>query len=105
MTEMRLSDVAPPAMAAPAPGGRRACAAASPSAASERLNAECFCVGLDDDALRAAIEAASPQPGFLALLQERCPYAFAAHPVFVSARQSARMTALVGVAAGVLSKK
>ena len=62
---------------------------------SERLNAACFCVGLDANALRGAIEAASPQPGFLALLQERCPYAFAAHPVFVAAQQAARISALV----------
>jgi hypothetical protein len=64
-------------------------------APSERLNAACFCVGLDVDALHEAIEAACPQPGFLALLQARCPYAFAAHPVFVSAQQAARIRALV----------
>lgn len=102
MTGMRLPDVAPPATAPPPPGGPGpACPRAS--VASERLNAECFCVGLDDDALRAAIEAASRQQGFLALLQERCPYAFAAHPVFVSARQSARMTALVGAIESVVA--
>ena len=62
---------------------------------SERLNAACFCVGLDVVALGESIEAACPQPGFLALLQERCPYVFAAHPVFVSAQQAARISVLV----------
>lgn len=70
---------------------------------SERLNAACFCVGLDADALRKAIEAASPQPGFLALLQERCPYAFAARPVFVSAQQAARISALVNAIESVVA--
>ncbi len=60
-------------------------------------------MGLDDDALREAIEAANPQPGFLALLQERCPYAFAAHPVFISTQQAARMSALVGAIESVLA--
>jgi len=70
-------------------------ASCSASTTSERLNAECFCVGLDADALRDAIDASTPQPGFLALLQDRCPYALAARPVFVSARQTAKMAALV----------
>lgn len=74
-----------------------AIAAGQESAASlsKRLNAACFCVGLDAGALRDAVNAASPQPGFLALLQERCPFALAAHPVFVPALQGQRMAALV----------
>jgi len=73
------------------------------SAASERLNAECFCVGLDADALQRALDASIGPPGFLALLKERCPYALAARPVFVSATQIARMSALVKAIESVIS--
>lgn len=59
----------------------------------QRLNAECFCVGIDSDALRRAIETASPR--LFELLRERCPYVFAARPVFISTAQSLRMSALV----------
>ncbi|MFD0727032.1 hypothetical protein [Lysobacter brunescens] len=63
--------------------------------ASERLNAECFCMGLDREALRAAIHARAGEDGLPALLEERCPYVFASRPVFVSPAQRARMSALV----------
>lgn len=62
---------------------------------SERLNAECFCTGIDVDALQRAINARAGESGLPALLEERCPFVFASRPVFVSARQSARMAALV----------
>ncbi|MDE2407176.1 MAG: hypothetical protein KGL91_04870 [Xanthomonadaceae bacterium] len=106
MTELRPPEMAPAAKAAPPPDATSpasATASASLPSASERLNAECFCVGLDDDALRAAIDAASPRPGFLPLLQERCPYAFAARPVFVSAQQVAAMAALVNAIEAVVA--
>jgi hypothetical protein len=63
--------------------------------ASERLNAECFCMGLDHDALWQAIHARAGEDGLAALLEERCPYVFASRPVFVSAAQRARMSTLV----------
>lgn len=63
--------------------------------ASERLNAECFCIGLDHDALRHAIHARAGEEGLPALLEERCPYIFASQPVFVSPTQHTRMTALI----------
>jgi hypothetical protein len=63
--------------------------------ASERLNAECFCMGLDHEALRQAIHARAGEDGLAALLEERCPYVFASRPVFVSAAQRARMSTLV----------
>ncbi|MEW6706178.1 MAG: hypothetical protein AB1430_15140 [Pseudomonadota bacterium] len=63
---------------------------------SERLNAECFCIHLDPAALEQALATdAAPAAGLHALLQQRCPYVFAARPVFVSAEQRARMAALV----------
>lgn len=63
--------------------------------ASERLNAECFCMCLDRDALRQAIHARAGEDGLAALLEQRCPYVFASRPVFVSAAQRARMSTLV----------
>ena len=62
---------------------------------SERLNAECFCTGIDAEALQAAIHARAGESGLPALLEARCPFVFASRPVFVSARQHARMAALV----------
>ena len=73
------------------------------SAASERLNAECFCVGLDADAVREALDSGIGKPGLRALLEERCPYALAARPVFVSSAQSERMSALVAAIESVVA--
>jgi hypothetical protein len=50
----------------------------------EQLNNECFCISLDQVALREALESEIGQPGLFELLQQRCPYVFAARPVFVS---------------------
>lgn len=50
----------------------------------EMLNSECFCISLDDDALRRALESELGAPGLFHLVEERCPYLFAARPVFVS---------------------
>ena len=62
----------------------------------ERLNAECFCISLDEAALKQALHTSAAQAaGVYELLQHRCPYVFAARPVFVSSAQRARMDALV----------
>ena len=50
----------------------------------EALNHECFCFSLDHEALAGALEAELGQPGLSALVRERCPYVFAAQPVFVA---------------------
>lgn len=73
------------------------------SVASERLNAECFCTGLDAEALRQSLASAAGPPTLSALLEERCPYVFASRPVFVSARQNAKMSALVEAIESVLA--
>lgn len=57
----------------------------------ERLNRECFCSGLDDQRLTQALASADLD----ALVRERCPHAFAARPVYVSAADMDRMTAVV----------
>ena len=90
-------------MTAHDPGLDETLAAVLATATTERLNGECFCVGLDADALDQALDAAIDMPGFPALLKERCPHALAARPVFVSAAQLARMSALVKAVESVVS--
>jgi hypothetical protein len=59
------------------------------------LNSECFCISLDSDALRLALQSEIGQPDLFELIRERCPYLFAARPVFVSQTHTARMAQLV----------
>lgn len=75
---------------------------ATAALSSERLNAECFCVGLDAVALKQALESGAG-PQIHALLQQRCPYVFAALPVFVSPAQHARMAALIAAIESVVA--
>ena len=50
----------------------------------ESLNTDCFCVSLDAQALRQALEADPAAEGLGELIAERCPHLFAALPLFVS---------------------
>ena len=61
----------------------------------EVLNSECFCISLDDSALRRAMESDIGEPGLFDLIQERCPHLFATRPVFLSHDQMARMAQVV----------
>ena len=61
----------------------------------QALNSECFCISLDTEALRRALQSEIGQPDLFQLVRERCPYLFAARPVFVSQAHMARMAALV----------
>lgn len=61
----------------------------------DALNAGCFCVSLDADALAHALEAEVGSPDILQLVQERCPYLFSARPVFVSHAHMDRMARIV----------
>ncbi|GAC06228.1 hypothetical protein [Paraglaciecola chathamensis] len=71
-------------------------AAASPDPDSiEVLNSECFCLSLDTEALRQALESEIGQPGLFDLIQQRCPYLFATRPVFVSHANMTRMAQVV----------
>lgn len=65
------------------------------ASAIEALNNRCFCISLSEQALRSALESEIGQPGLLELIQERCPYLFAALPVFVSADHLTRMGNLI----------
>jgi hypothetical protein len=55
------------------------------------LNSACLCVSLDGDALARALDSELGQPGLAAMVRQRCPFVFAAQPVFVAATQLQRM--------------
>jgi len=61
----------------------------------ETLNRDCFCVSLDPDALRRALEADPAARGLHRLIEERCPHLFAALPVFVSRRHVDAMAGVI----------
>ncbi|HET7766739.1 MAG TPA: hypothetical protein VFK92_16765 [Burkholderiales bacterium] len=61
----------------------------------ETLNSDCFCVSLDPEALRRAIEADPAARGLSRLIEERCPNLFAALPVFVSRRDVDAMASVI----------
>ena len=64
-------------------------------ACAEQFNNGCFCVGLDETALRQALESEIGQPALFDLVQQRCPHVFAERPVLVSGAHMARMRELV----------
>lgn len=63
------------------------------------LNRDCFCLTLDPDALALALESETGsevgQPDLAELIRQRCPYLFAAQPVFVAQAQLERMAQVV----------
>jgi hypothetical protein len=62
-------------------------------AVSERLNSGCFCISLDQQALKSAL---TLELGALAeLVEQRCPFLFSARPVFISDSQAERMARVV----------
>lgn len=67
----------------------------SSATASQRMNSKCFCVSLDQAALRDALASELGSPELLALVEERCPYLFSARPVFISDSQTERMAEVV----------
>ena len=65
---------------------------APPRSSIDLLNSACFCLSLDQHALARALDSELGQPGLSALVRQRCPFLFAAVPVFVAAPQLRRMT-------------
>lgn len=63
--------------------------------ASERLNSKCFCITLNEDALRQSMTTALGSSAMAELVEERCPYLFSARPVFISDEQTERMASVV----------
>lgn len=89
------ASAATPASSASGGTAATATATAPVTATSARLNAHCHCVSLDLPALRAALAAALGTAELVALVEQRCPYLFAARPVFLAAEQTARMAQVV----------
>ena len=69
--------------------------AEAPVGAIDALNRECFCLSLDQAALARALDSELGQPGLSAMVRERCPYLFAAQPVFVATPQLRHMAQVV----------
>ena len=63
--------------------------------AQEALNSGCFCLTLDSDALARALDSQLAGVQLSELMRERCPYVFAARPVFVEASQTQHMTDVI----------
>jgi hypothetical protein len=61
----------------------------APISAVDPLNRACFCLSLNQGAL--ALDSQLGHPGLSVMVRERCPYLFAAQPVFVAATQLQRM--------------
>ena len=64
---------------------------AAPRSAIDRLNSACFCFSLDQQALARALDSELGQPGLSEMVRQRCPFLFAALPVFVTTPQLRRM--------------
>ena len=69
----------------------------------ETLNRDCFCVSLDADVLRRAIESDPAAHGLHRLIAERCPHLFAALPVFVSRRHVDAMAGIIEAVESVIA--
>ncbi len=70
---------------------------------ADLLNKGCFCISLDQDALRRALESTLGSPGLFELVAERCPYVFAARPVFVSGEHATRMAEVISAVESVVA--
>jgi hypothetical protein len=57
----------------------------------EALNHACFCISLDTEALARALDSELGKPGLSEMVRQRCPFLFAAQPVFVATPQLQRM--------------
>ena len=63
----------------------------APRSAIDMLNSACFCFSLDEEALACALDSELGQPGLSEMVRQRCPFLFAALPVFVATPQLRRM--------------
>ncbi|MDE2260870.1 MAG: hypothetical protein KGK17_11165 [Betaproteobacteria bacterium] len=67
------------------------------------LNSLCFCISLDEAALRRALESELGQPGLFDLVQKHCPHLFSPRAVFVSQDHLARMNQVVQAVTAVVA--
>lgn len=63
----------------------------APNSAIDVLNSACFCFSLDQKSLARALDSELGQPGLSEMVRQRCPFLFAALPVFVATPQLLRM--------------
>lgn len=68
---------------------------AMPLGTIEMLNSACFCLSLDREALTRALNSELGRPDLSEMLRERCPFLFAAQPVFVATPQLRRMAEVI----------
>ncbi|WP_310460871.1 hypothetical protein [Sphaerotilus sp.] len=71
---------------------------------ADALNQDCHCLTLDPAALARALDAELGAPGLSADVQARCPYVFAAQPVFVAASHLRRMAEVVHAVESVVAQ-
>lgn len=71
--------------------------------AQEALNNGCFCLTLDDGALARALDSELAGVRLSELVRERCPYVFAARPVFVDTAQIQRMSEVIDAVESVVA--
>ena len=61
----------------------------------DALNRECFCLSLDRELLARALDSELGEPGLSAMVLQRCPYLFAAQPVFLAPAPMLRMAQVI----------
>ena len=79
----------------PSPSEAGTASSSAGAVSMEVLNSECFCISLDDLALRRTMESEIGEPGLFDLVQQRCPHLFSTRPVFLSHDHMARMAQVV----------
>lgn len=74
------------------------CGGSHAGVAVELLNEQCFCISLQDGALKQALQDQLALPGaenIFDLISARCPHLFSAQPVFISSSQAERIALVV----------
>jgi hypothetical protein len=70
-------------------------AAATSGGDAASLNRDCFCISLDSDALKRALQADPETADLFQLIRDRCPHLFSNLPVFVSSQHLDQMAAVI----------
>ena len=84
-------------------GAQPACSKQSKASVVESLNSDCFCISLDEDALKREFRTSAETHSLYPLILEKYPHLFAAMPVFVSQQHLDRMAAIVRAAQTVIN--
>ena len=76
----------------------------TPRSGFDTLNSACFCFSLDLDALARALDTELGQPGLAEMVRQRCPFLFAALPVFVATPKLHRMAQVMQAVESVVAR-